>query len=229
MIWWIVSILAAGLLVVLGVWFREAIKELFRYWGWTTFLVHWWQNWEGKLSWERARSAWWLWLCCGILSGLGGGIGLASFWQNPLPAKSTFLSLDDRQKWRFSESLRSAALAENGERLSCEFALGLSRPLPQFVWGAWGELQPMLDLAWWRPTPTGSRELNQHQFPPGFTVLAGTDKGPAFICAAALGRVLRETLDRNVPVSVHPNQVTEALTACNNKCVELNIGDFSTR
>jgi hypothetical protein len=231
---WIFGILSAAGLVAVAENYKEWLKRS----GGNTLLVQVVDKilptqLQKRLSWQYLHTAWWCW----TIFGLGGGIVL-TLWLTPLiyglptsPTipKSAFLALDDGQKWRFSESLRKAAVTQNGELISCEFALGVSRPLQQFVWGVWTELQPMLDLAWWRHTSTGDRQPNEHQFPPGFTILAGTDKGPAFICAAALGRALRETLARTVPIAVHTNQVTEALSACNNNCVELNIGDFSAR
>jgi hypothetical protein len=189
-----------------------------------------WEEWR----WERLRAMWWLW----AIFGLSGG-GALALWLTPLPfggavvpsspPKSAFLGFDDGQKWRFSSSLRNAAFGMNANqgmpgRISCEFALGLSTN-NQFVWGVWTELQPMLDLSWWRSVPVGVGG-GQHQFPAGFTILAGADKGPAFVCATALGRTLQETLAPGTPVTVRANQVTEALTSCNNNCVELDIGDF---
>jgi hypothetical protein len=195
--------------------------------GWDNFLVHGWdrlpQTWQNKLRWECMKRVWLLW----FIFGASGGIAV-TLWLTPIPLKSSFLALDDGQKWRFSESLRTAAV-ENGAPISCEFALGVSRTVPSefnFVWGVWTELEPMLDLAGWTHTPSGDLGLGQHRFPAGFTILAGADKGPAFICATALGRVLQETLAPRTPVTVRPNQVTEALTACKNNCVELDIGDF---
>jgi hypothetical protein len=225
------TLFVAGLLTVAGVVFRENLKGRTNQWGWNNFLVLWWENWRHKVCWQHLRLLWWLWL----IFGGDGGVALALCLilligppTSPTQAKSVFLALDDGQKWRFSELLRNAAVAQNGERISCEFALGLSSN-NQFVWGVWSELQPMLDLAWWRHAASGDLGLGQRQFPAGFTILAGTDKEQAFICAAALGRTLQDTFAPSMPVTVRTNQVTEALNGCNNNCVELDIGGFRTR
>jgi hypothetical protein len=202
--------------------------------GWDNFLTRSWdhlaqnklaQKWLDKLPhWERLQRFWWLWFMFGATGGVAGAL-----WLTAIPPKSAFLGLDDSQKWRFSESFRSAAV-ENGAPISCEFALGVSRTVPSefnFVWGVWTELEPMLDLASWTHTPSGDLGLDHHRFPPGFTILTGTHKGPAFICATELGRILQATLAPGTPV--RSDQVTEALTGCQNNCVELDIGDFRVR
>jgi hypothetical protein len=166
---------------IVGSFLSANIRKLASDRGWDNLLVHGWdklpQKWRDELRWDRLQRLWWLW----FIFGGSGGAALA-LWLTPFPPKSTFLALEDGQKWRFSESLRDAAVAENGERISCEFALGLSRPLQQFVRGLWTELQPMLDLSGWRHTASGDLGLGQHQFPAGFTILAGAEKGqPLFV------------------------------------------------
>lgn len=222
----------------LGLTFVTAnIRELLKRRGWDAFLACWADvlpdKLQDRLTWRYLRGLWWLWSIFGLSGGVALALRLTPLISGPPPSptipKSAFLALDDGQKWRFSESLRKAAVAQNGELISCEFALGVSRPLQQFVWGVWTELQPMLDLAWWRHAASGDLGLGERQFPAGFTILAGADKGPAFICAAALGRALQDTLAPSTPVTVRTNQVTEALTGCKNNCVELDIGDFSAR
>ncbi len=228
-VWWIVSIFGGLVLTLLWFVFNENLKELLKQWEWNTLLVRWWAKLLCKVQRQNLRDWWWLWLCAGFLLGSSSGVALTLWLATPIASKSTFLALDDGQKWRFSEALRKAAVAENGERINCEFVLGLSRPLQQFVWGVWTELEPMLDLSGWRHAPSGDLGLSQLQFPAGFTILAGADKGPAFNCAAALGRALQDTLASGTPVTVRPNQVTEALSGCKNKCVELDIGAFLVR
>jgi hypothetical protein len=227
---WIASIVVTLLIALVILLFNENLKELLKTLGWNALFVKYWKRWRSRLHLANLRGLWWLWLCSGLLvGGVGVGVGFLLFGLNPPPAKSTFLTLDDGQKWRFSEALRNSANAQNGERISCEFALGLSRTVQSefnFVWGVWTELQPMLDLAGWRHASAGDLGLGQRQFPPGFTLLAGGEQGPGVICAAALGRVLQDTLRTDTPVTVRTKQVTEALIGCKNNCVELDIGDF---
>src|ERR1700730_11635007 len=112
---------------------------------------------------------------------------------------------------------------QNGERLACPFTVNISfdnqSSYGPSAWGAWVELQPLLDLAWSRPTAGSSQ--NRLHFPPGITILVGTDSGDAFTCATNLARLLQ---DLNIyKSSVRTSQTTPDLVACKNQCVEMHI------
>jgi hypothetical protein len=63
------------------------------------------------------------------------------------------LAVNDARKWRFSYELRNTPKAENGARISCQYAVGVGKTNVAF--NSWAGLQQMLDLAWWRDAPTG--------------------------------------------------------------------------
>jgi hypothetical protein len=122
------------------------------------------------LSWERLRGLWWLW----SILGLSGGVAFALWLSAPTTLSAPLdkdiddlkaensqlkgslsaaqsqlqLALNDARKWRFSYELRNTQKAENGERISCQYAVGVSHTNAAF--NSWAGLQQMLDLAWWR-------------------------------------------------------------------------------
>src|ERR1700720_453031 len=81
---WIASIVVGGFLLVIGLVFKESIKELLKHWGWTTFLIYRWdalpERWKDRFRWEGLRGLWWLW----SILGLSGGLLLA-LWLIPQP------------------------------------------------------------------------------------------------------------------------------------------------
>ena len=123
-------------------------------------------------------------------------------------ATTRWLKLDDTEKWRFAYALRTSTVADNGERLSCPFALNLSSDeqwhYEELALGAWSELQPLLDLAWWKVS--GGQAKGHPHYPPGLTILVGTDNGAMLTCASNLARILQDM--KILPVSVRTNQVT---------------------
>jgi hypothetical protein len=126
----------------------------------------------------------------------------------------------DADKWRFANRLRNNISATIIGNTSCTVALGLSKGNGPAIW-AW--LQPMLDAAHWEIASSNVPGISNTEFPPGITILVGTNSGKAFICATALAATLREFT--NYRPSAEVNQVTPALIACNNECVELDIGN----
>jgi hypothetical protein len=128
----------------------------------------------------------------------------------------------DAAKWRFSHNLRNGAIASNGERLECKFFLALS-PNTGPAWNVWQALQPMLDLARWQAIPEDVQTRGL-QLPHGITISVGVDAGSAFSCGTALSRVASDSFPSQ-NVTLKTNQVTAALVACKNECVELDIGD----
>jgi hypothetical protein len=130
-------------------------------------------------------------------------------------------ALIDAQKWRFSYELRNAPKADNGERVSCQYAVGLGHS--QSAWNTWRDLQQMLDLAWWSGTSTGRPTNNEFPYPSGITIRSGPSATNSFRCATALQTALADALSINA--SLHVNQITPSLSACENQCVELDIGD----
>jgi len=84
---------------------------------------------------------------------------------NTAAPQSKWLKLDDAEKWRFAYALRTSTVADNGERLKCPFALNISSDdqwhYEPSAEGAWAELQPLLDLAWW-PGSAGQASGHPH-------------------------------------------------------------------
>jgi hypothetical protein len=182
-----------------------------------------WEEWR----WERLRGMWWLW----AIFGLSGGVALA-LWLSPVvlgppqQAENTELktlaqsNAQDAAKWRFAYYLRYAPRAENNALLTCKFMLVLSPG--NAAWNLWVILQPMLELAHWEsyPGPNLSRPETPFQ---GVTIISGENKD-ASACGAALGKSMGEAFPQ-VHVSFRSDQVSPALTACKNECVELDIGN----
>jgi hypothetical protein len=126
----------------------------------------------------------------------------------------------DALKWRFSHNLRYGAKAQNGALLDCKFSLELSDG--RDAMNLWVLVQPMLELAHW--LNLGGDQAREVQLPKGFTILVGADSGDSFSCATVFARELGAIV-QSQPINLRTNQVTPALLACKNECVELQIGD----
>jgi len=126
----------------------------------------------------------------------------------------------DATKWRAAHNLRYGARAGNGSLLTCQFSLAVG-PSGRNSWNIWSNLQSVLDLAHWQSVG-GTAQRPEIQLPHGITILVGTENGDAFVCATALSQAVSEIFP---PVSLKLDQVTAALVACKNECVELQIGD----
>ena len=120
------------------------VRKLADKYGWDNFLV----RWAERMSWERLRGLWWLW----TILGLSGGVAFALWLSAPTTLSAPLdkdiddlkaensqlkgslsatqsqlqLALNDARKWRFSYELRNTPKAENGERISCQYAVGVS-------------------------------------------------------------------------------------------------------
>ena len=79
----------------------------------------------------------------------------------------------------------------------------------------WNELFEVLFNAGWRATQSNTRTI----FPPGISVLVGTNGGPAFNC----GQRLKDLLDALGvhPASLHASETNSDLIGCNNECVNV--------
>jgi phosphate/sulfate permease len=182
-----------------------------------------WNEWR----WERIRAVWWLWSIFGISGGIALGLWLSPVVLGPpQQAENTELktlaqsNAQDAAKWRFTYYLRYAPRSENNGLLTCKFMLVLSPG--NAAWNLWVILQPMLELAHWEsyPGPNLSRPETPFQ---GVTIISGENKD-ASACGAALGKSMGEAFPQ-IHVSFRSDQVSPALTACKNECVELDIGN----
>jgi hypothetical protein len=223
---WIVSIVSGLLLTFFGLLFQENLKELFKSWGWNAFFIRYWQRWR-PIHWAKLRGLWWLWSIFGTSGGIALGLWLSPVVLGPpQQAENTELktlaqsNAQDAAKWRFAYYLRYAPRAENNGLLTCKFMLVLSPG--NAAWNLWVILQPMLELAHWEsyPGPNLSRPETPVQ---GVTIISGENKD-ASACGAALGKSMGEAF-LQVHVSFRSDQVSPALTACKNECVELDIGN----
>lgn len=195
------------------------------------------------MSWERLRGLWWLW----SILGLSGGVAFALWLSAPTTLSAPLdkdiddlkaensqlkgslsaaqsqlqLALNDGRKWGFSYELRNTPKAENGPRISCQYAVGVSHTNAAF--NSWAGLQQMIDLAWWRDAPTGGPTNNEFPYPPGITIRAGPQPTNSFKCASALQTALADIFSLNA--ALHVDQVTPSLSACKNECVEIDVGN----
>jgi hypothetical protein len=81
----------------------------------------------------------------------------------------------------------------------------------------------MLELAHWQNLP--GPKLSRPETPfRGVTILIADNKD-ASACGEALGKSMGEAFPQ-VQVSFRRNQISPALTACEDECVELDIGNY---
>jgi hypothetical protein len=135
--------------------------------------------------------------------------------ENDILKKSLSAAQMGASKWQFVYELRNAARDVHGERLECPFALGLSPDAPSRVWT---ELQQLLNLARWHQMPNGAAGINGN----GITVLVPEGNTDGMACATALSRALMNNF--STAIAIRPNQNNSTLMACENKCIELDIG-----
>jgi hypothetical protein len=126
----------------------------------------------------------------------------------------------DAAKWRFAFNLRYGPRAANGNLLTCKFTLVLSPG--DRAWNLWGALQPMLELAHWESTAASGQGRPETPFQ-NVAILVG-DNTEAVSCGTALGKVMGDAFPQS-QVSFRTKQVSPALVACKNECVELNVGN----
>jgi len=132
----------------------------------------------------------------------------------------------DALRWRGAYNLRYETKAGNGSLLDCRFNLSLSHtPTTTGVlaFNLWSELSPILEFAHWQVVQNNVPRSNEAQLPLGFTISVGTDSGDIFACAAKLTQTIGSIFPSQ-KVDLRTKQVTPALLACKNECVELEIG-----
>jgi len=162
----------------------------------------------------------------GIIVGLQGELvdmtrqrdALRQVQPQPPEAKSTFLGLDDTERWRLSVALQDAL--RNSHSI-CDAHLW-GKPSSDTSAAFWKEFQPILAYSGWLlqggPTP-------KTVFPDGVTLSVGSDHGGSFDCAYRLSELLEKLTVR--PVTLRVNQTTPDLIACKNTCLEMVVGDVA--
>jgi hypothetical protein len=137
---------------------------------------------------------------------------------HPPGAKSTFLGLDDAERWRLSVALQDAL--RNSQSICDAHVWG--KPSSDTSAAFWKEFQPILGYSGWLlqggPTP-------KTVFPDGVTLSVGSDHGGSFDCAYRLSELLEKLTVR--PVTLRVNQTTPDLIACKNTCLEIVVGDVA--
>lgn len=138
----------------------------------------------------------------------------------PLP-KSPFLGLDDAKRWQIFAALQRD-LRNNGAK-HCDVRMWI-KPGSASASDFWQEISPILTNLNW---DMAGSDTSRTAFPDGITLSVGVDNGEPFNCAFRLEQFLDS--QGIGPPSIRVSQVSPDLIKCQNRCMEMVIGDVAVQ